>query len=114
MSGTNVVKIDMDKRFNTALFVLNDLIRAYNILRLRYNLPKILYWEVSPSENFKLHLVLILEREVGCWERYMIARLLGDDPMRSILNLKRCIDGEDADILFFAKREPKREGGTRV
>lgn len=101
---TDVVKIDIDKRFDIARDLFFKLLKTYRRLREHLGLPDIVFWQLYPSASFHLHAVVWLESPVDCWERYMIARLLGDDPARSFLNLMRCLSGNDADILFFGKR----------
>ena len=105
-----VVKIDIDKPYHYARGLFERIIKAYNMVRRRYGLPGILRYETWPSDGFRFHAVVYLERSVDCWERYLIARLLGDDPLRSLLNLSRCVAERDADVLFFHQGEtdPRR------
>ena len=107
---SRIMKIDIDKRFDIARRIIHDLIRIYNSIAPKLGLPRIVHYNVTPSQSFHAHVIVWLEDDVDCIGRYIIARLLGDDPARSILNLVRCANGVDRDILFAAKIA-RRSGG---
>lgn len=108
----NIIKVDIDKDCRIMQEYVDDLIEIYNTIAPYINLPLVVEYSVTCSQSGNTHVIVVLERGVdSCIAKYVVARLLGDDPLRSLLNLSRCIRlGTPLDILFARKERRIEEG----
>lgn len=109
MKCTNIVKIDIDKPYDCK-DIVDMIINIYNEVANN----KVIRYEVYKSQSGNIHVVAHPEKPVcSCIQLYIIQMLLGNDPIRSLLNLQRCLSlGKPLDILFA--RKEKRNRGEEV
>ena len=97
----DVITVDIDKPYKV---VKKEMPRIVELAERLLGMQTA-HWTCRPSPNDNTHCWFILYYEVrDCHKRYHLARLLGDDIMRSLLNLERCLDGDAREILFSEKK----------
>jgi len=97
----DIVTVDIDKPYRVVKREMPKVVElAERLLGVQ-----VAHWACRPSPSGNTHCWFVLYHEVrDCYRRYALARMLGDDIMRSLLNLERCLDGDAREILFSEKQ----------
>jgi len=99
-----MITVDIDKPYKAVKQLIDRWLELLPELS-----AEIALWECRPSPSGNTHCIFYFTRPiVDCKERFRIARLLGDDPLRSWLNYIRCTEGEARELLFYAKKRYAR------
>ena len=98
----DVVTVDIDKPYKIVKREMPKIVElAEKLLGVQ-----IAHYYCRPSPSGNTHCWVVLHgEEKDCYKRYMIARILGDDILRSLLNLERCLAGDNREILFTHKKK---------
>jgi len=94
-----VLTIDIDKPYKVIKRLFDKWLEVMNDIA-----SMIAWYDIRPSPSGNTHIIVALREELTCEDRLRVARLLGDDALRSWLNYIRCVNGERREILFNAKR----------
>ena len=99
--------IDVDTPEQLATFEGNLALAAhlFNIDKRPYN------WQRTPSKSGPphYHIRVHLPRRFSTLERVLLQACLGSDLRREMISMKRVLEGEDNVIVFFEKKETKRD-----
>lgn len=118
LASPSQIQLDIDKPWpewandkaerekDEILWVLNilaatagDRVREVLVVLLNFVAP--LKWEAWRSSSGNTHIMIAFAREFTLLERIALQAILGSDPMRELLNLRRCwCEAEDPIALF--------------
>lgn len=119
VASTSQIQLDIDQpwpcgtRLNNppsdVLNLLSDTAgdRTKNVLARLLEFMVVLKWEAWPSASGNTHIMLTLSREFTSHERIAIQAMLGSDPMRELLNLRRVWCGAEDPIALFRPASPE-------
>lgn len=75
--------------------------RSKKVLLRLLEFVAVLKWEAWESTSGNTHIMLTLSRDLTLHERIAIQAMLGSDPMRELLNLRRVWCGAEDPIALF-------------